>query len=134
MALPVGLESITGAQELYDWFGYWPDFHDAEIIKFRFDLSGPSCLAVHTWEMTNQLDSKGHYDQIKHVVVEFTLERVSALSLDQPLDQSILFELGIDKTETGFRMSFSATYGLSGTIDTKALSLCITPGKPFQNV
>ena len=134
MALPAGLESIDGAQELYTWFGYWPDFHDSEVIKFRFDLSAPSSLVLHTWEMTNQVDSKGYYEQVKHVVVEFTLGGVSALSLEQPLDHSILLDLGIDKTETGFRMSFSAAYGLSGTIDSKALSLCITPGKPFQNV
>ena len=46
MVLPAGLELITGAQELHDWFGYWPNFHDAVIVKFRFDLSEPSSLVV----------------------------------------------------------------------------------------
>src|SRR3977135_2195987 len=32
MALPDGLRAVTGAQQLHDWFGYWPTFHDAEVI------------------------------------------------------------------------------------------------------
>jgi len=134
VVLPAGLELVTGAQELHDWFGYWPDFHDAVIIKFRFDLSEPSSLVVHTWEMTKQVDSNGYYEQIKHVLVDFTLEGVSALDLEDPLDYSILFDLSIDKTETGLRLIFDATYGLSGTIEARWLSLHITPGKPTQDV
>lgn len=132
MALPAGFELITGAQELYDWFGYWPDFHDAEIIKFRFDLGTPSTLVMHTWEMTKKVDAKGYYELTKHVVVDFTLEGVLALNLEDPLDHSILLDFGIDKIERGFRLSFSAAYGLSGTIEVRRLSLCIRPGKPFS--
>jgi Immunity protein 50 len=130
VALPAGLESIAGAQELYDWFGYWPHFHDAEIVKFRLDLSAPCSLLVHTWEMTKRADAQGYYELTKHVVVDFTLEGVSALDLQDPLDHSILFDLGVEKTETGFRLSMSASYGLSGTIRTQNLSLIIKPGKP----
>jgi len=54
MALPAGIESIAGAQELYDWFGYWPGFHDAEVLKLRLSVGEPSCMVVHTWEMTDK--------------------------------------------------------------------------------
>ena len=84
--------------------------------------------------MTKQVDSNGYYEQIKHALVDFTLEGVSALNLEDPLDHSILFDLGIDKTESGFRLSFDASYGLSGTIEARGLSLHITPGKPSQDV
>jgi hypothetical protein len=40
--LPAGLDSIAGAQELYDWFGYWPGFHDAEVLKLRLSVGEPS--------------------------------------------------------------------------------------------
>lgn len=134
MALPSGLETVTGARELCDWFGYWPDFHDAEVIQFRFDLSGPCSLVAHTWEMTNQVDAKGYYELIKHVVVEFTMEEVSSLNLHDPWNHSVLLDLGLNKTETGFRLSFSAAYGLTGTIDAKELSLRIVRGKPSPDV
>jgi len=49
VSLPTGLESIARAQELYDWFGYWPDFHDAEVVKFSLDPAAPSSLISFTF-------------------------------------------------------------------------------------
>jgi hypothetical protein len=128
--LPTGLQSIAGAQELYDWLGYWPDFHDAEIIVFRFDLNLPASLIIHTWQMSDQVDAKGYYEHTKDVVVEFTMQGVSLINVQDPLNHSILFELSIDKIEKGFRLSFDGSYGISGTIETQELSLQIRPGKP----
>jgi hypothetical protein len=130
MALPAAVEAVTGAHELFDWFGYWPDFHDAEVICFRLEAGAPSSIVIHTWEMTNQVDAKGFYQLRKHVVVEFVIEGISTISLQDPWDHSILLDLGVDKTEAGFRLSFSSAYGLSGTIEAQTLSLRIKPGKP----
>jgi hypothetical protein len=130
--LPAAVEAVTGAQELFDWFGYWPDFHDAEIIRLRLEAGAPSSVVVHTWEMTNEVDAKGFYELRKHVVVEFAIEAISTINLQDPWDHSILLDLGVDKTETGFRLSFSAAYGLSGTIEAQRLSLLITAGRPSQ--
>jgi hypothetical protein len=133
MPLPAAVETITGAHELFDWFGYWPDFHDAEIIDFRLEAGAPSSIVIHTWEMTNQVDAKGFYELRKHVVVELILEAISTINLQDPWDHSILLELSVDKTEAGFQLSFSAAYGLSGTIEAQRLSLRITPWKPSQD-
>lgn len=133
MPLPAAIEAVTGAQELFDWFGYWPDFHDAEIVSFRLEAGAPSSIVVHTWEMTNQVDAKGFYELRKHVVVEFVIEGISTIDLQDPWDHSILLDLGVDKSETGFRLSFSAAYGLSGTIDTQRLSLRVIPRKPSRD-
>jgi Immunity protein 50 len=134
VSLPAGLESITGAQDLYDWFSYWPDFHDAEVLKFRLDPAAPSSLVVHTWEMTNRVNTQGYYELTKHAVVEFVLQGISKVDLVDLLEHSILLDLSVDKTETGFRLSFSAAYGLSGTIEAQGLSLRVTPGKPSHDV
>jgi hypothetical protein len=133
MPLPAAVEAVTGARELFDWFGYWPDFHDAEIMRLRLEAGAPSSIVIHTWEMTNQVDSKGFYELRKHVVVEFVIEAISTINLQDPWDHSILLDLGVDKTEAGFRLSFSAAYGLFGTIEARGLSLRITPWKPFQD-
>jgi len=132
VSLPAELESIVGAQELYHWFGYWPDFHDAEVVRFHLSLGAPSKLKVHTWEMTNKVDAAGFYKLIKHVTVEFTLDGVTTMNLQDPWEHSILFDLGINKTDSGFRLDLSSSYGLSGTIEAKELSLQITP-EPANN-
>jgi hypothetical protein len=130
MPLPTGIESIAGAQELYDWFGYWPGFHDAEVLKFRLNIGEPSYLVVHTWEMTNNVNPQGFYELTKHVVVDFVLEGISHLELGDLWEHSILLDLGTERTERGFRLDFSAAYGLYGTIEAERLSLRLTPGKP----
>ena len=81
MSIPTGLESIAGAQELHDWLGYWPDFHDAEVVIFRLDTAGSSLLALHTWQMTNKIDEQGYYELTKHVVVKFGLESIKSVSV-----------------------------------------------------
>jgi len=81
VTLPHELSAIAGAQELDDWFGCWPAFHDAEIIGQHLNRTGFSSLTVHTWQMTKELDEEGYCVQTKHVVVEFILSGVSGWSV-----------------------------------------------------
>jgi hypothetical protein len=134
MTLPADVAVIAGAQELYDWFGYWPDFHDAEVLNFHLELGAPSRLVIHPWEMTNRVNAAGSYELIKHVVVEFVLSDVTTLNLQDPWEHSLLFGLEINRSESGFRLDLSATYGLSGTLDAKDVSLHVTPGKPGNTI
>jgi hypothetical protein len=77
VTLPHERSAIAGAQELCDWFGYWPAFHDAEIIGPHLNRTGFSSLTVHAWQMTKELDEEGYCVQTKHVVVEFIPSGVS---------------------------------------------------------
>jgi hypothetical protein len=130
VALPAAVESIAGAQELFDWFGYWPEFHDANVIKFHLELGAPASLLVHSWEMTNTVASAGFYELRKHVVVEFLLNDLSNVNPQDLWEGSILFSLEITKSDAGFRLDLSSAYGLCGTIEARQLSLRITPGQP----
>jgi len=130
MVLPLEIREIPGASELYDWFGYWPDFHDAEIISLHLNREGRSSLRVHTWETTKEIDEKGYFAQSKHVLVEFILESIADLSLNDFSCQNVISGLYIEKTSLGFRLTLGACYGLAGSIDAERISICITPGKP----
>jgi Immunity protein 50 len=130
MSVPTEVEHIPGVAELHDWFGYWPGFHDAEIISLYLNRKGISSLRVHTWEMTKQVDEKGYYVLPKHIVVEFLLENVSALNLAGFSHQNVIFGLDIEKTGSGFRLTLDECYGVAGSIEAERLSLRITPGKP----
>jgi len=130
MAVPIDLQEISGAAELHDWFGYWPTFHDAEIVSLHLNRKGSSSLRVHTWDMTKEVDEKGYYVLAKHVVVEFVFETVSGLNLNGFNHQNVIFELGIKKTDSGFRITLDECYGLTGSIDAERMSIWITPGKP----
>jgi immunity protein 50 of polymorphic toxin system len=130
MPIPVEIMAIRGATELHDWFGYWPTFHDSEIISLHLNRKGSSSLHVHTWEMTKEIDEKGYYVMAKHIVVEFVFETISGLSLNSFNRQNVIFGLGLEKTDSGFRLTLDECYGLAGSIEAEKLSIRLTPGKP----
>ena len=132
MSLPPAVEDISGAEELFDWFGYWPDFHDAEVLKFHIELGAESSLLLHAWEMTNTITPEGFYELRKHVVVEFVLGEVTNLNLQDLWEHSILLSLVISKTAAGFLLELSSAYGLCGIIAAQNISLRLKPGKPSK--
>ena len=79
--------------------------------------------------MTNKVDAKGFFETVKHIVVQFNLEGIASIDVNSdPWDRSDLLNLSIEKTENGFRLSFDAAYGLSGSIEVHGLSIRMTPG------
>ncbi len=80
---------IDGSKLIFDWFGYWPSFHDAEIISINLqrvssdDLQSSSLFAlVHAFEMTSEVIETGHYKLIKHCVIEFEFVSVTYIPND----------------------------------------------------
>src|SRR5262249_21269440 len=65
---------IPGATHVIAWFGYWPTFHDAEVLSITLDRLLGCRVAIHVFEMTPEVDSRGHYASAKHAVVTFCLE------------------------------------------------------------
>jgi len=130
MSVPVNIGEIEGAAELEEWFGYWPSFHDAEIVSLHLNRKGSSSLCVHTWEMTKEINDKGHYVLAKHIVVEFVFEAVYELALNGFNQQNVIFGLTIEKTDLGFRVTLEDCYGLAGSIEAGKISIRLAPGKP----
>lgn len=130
MDMPAQLEAIEGAKDLSDWFGYWPSFHDAEVISLHLNRGAASSLVLHTWEMTKEVDKQGYYVLAKHVLVEFVMGQVVDLSLSGFNHQNVVFGLGVAPVEGGYRLTLEDCYGISGTIDARHISIRLTPGKP----
>jgi hypothetical protein len=132
MEFPPELAAVEGAKDLCDWFGYWPSFHDAEVIRLHLNRSDASSLALHTWEMTKEVDEKGFYVLTKHVIVEFVMNEVVALSLSGFNHQNVVFGLAIERVDSGYRLNLGDCYGIAGTIDATDISIRLTPGKPKE--
>jgi hypothetical protein len=132
MEFPPELGAVEGAKRLHDWFGYWPNFHDAEVMRLHLNRRDASTLALHTWEMTEEVDEKGFYVLRKHVVVEFVMKEVVGLGLNGFSHQNVVFGLAIDRVENGYRVTLEDCYGISGTIDATEISIRLTPGKPQE--
>jgi hypothetical protein len=134
MPLPDELKTIPGAQDLWDWFGYWPAFHDAKILSLQLNHCGPSSLRIHTWTMTKRIDEKGYYVTDRHVVVDFILENISKLELTDFSVGSIIFGLTLDRADAGFLLGLDPCCGLAGEIEVKTISIRLTPGHPSVSI
>jgi hypothetical protein len=130
MALPAELVGIQGAQALYDWFGYWPDFHDGEILSLHVNRSGSSSILVHTWGYTGQTDERGYHITEKHVVVEFVLAGILGLNLEGFSHQNVVAGADIQKTDGGFLLTLYPCYGLSGAVEAAQIAIRLSPGEP----
>jgi hypothetical protein len=133
VALPDDLKEIAGAQELHDWFGYWPDFHDAGIISLHLNRTDPSILTIHTWETTDEVDDAGYYVQVRDVVVQFILDISgddNSLELYGFSQQNVIMSLAIGKIDSRYKLVLAQCFGLAGTIKADNISIRLTPGEP----
>ena len=121
------LKAIPGAFDLFDWFGHWPGFHDAEIVSLVLDRSGVSTLKVNTWQMTKQVDGRGCFILEKPVTVSFAMEEILDLELNGFSCQNVIFGLELNPIETGYRIELSPCYGLAGWINAKGVFIRIEP-------
>jgi hypothetical protein len=130
MPLATELAGITGAQALYDWFGYWPVFHDAEVVCLHLNRGAASVLKVHVWGYEDSVDPAGYYVSQKHVVVRFLLHEITELDLEDFSCQNVLYGLALSKQDGGYKLELDSTYGVGGTISAQNVEIELTPGEP----
>ena len=118
---------IEGAEQLVEWFGRWPSFHDAEVLELSLHRQGKSWLRVHTWRMTREVDPTGHFVLDRHAVVTFWFEDVLDLELADFSVQNVIFGLTCEPLEKGFRVSLSPCFGIAGHIDAEHLAVSLEP-------
>jgi hypothetical protein len=138
-------QSIPGGQDLLDWFGGPPSFHDAEILSLLLDRSGPSMLKLHGWIMTDRVDDKGYFVLDRYAVVTFLLEEIADLRLEGFTAQNVIRGLrlrrvplpstardlaSLHRVGEVIELKLEDCYGLSGSIWTRSVSVRVEPGRP----
>lgn len=121
--------NIENAGSLELVFGGWPSFHDAEVLRVVLDRSGedgPTLeAAIHVFEMTSEIDSRGYYVLRHHteVVLRFTgvvLSRLQWFNHQNVLSSLEISELDPrDREGRAFRVEMPSSYGLEAEFDCK---------------
>jgi hypothetical protein len=123
------LASIPGSQSVFDWFGFWPSFHDAEVTSIELHRQGISRIRVHCFSTTGRTNSRGHYVTEKHAIVTLLLEDITNMELSDFNNQNVLFSLRVQQKES-FEVFLEGIYGVTGRIAAERLSLELKPGMP----
>jgi hypothetical protein len=100
---------IEGSQKLTGIFGYWPSFHDAEIIELHLRHDDNSeqnyppfpvlTTKIHLWELTNEIDAQGYYVLRHHTLVTLRFHDVLDLKINGFTSQNVIFGLSIAPEE-----------------------------------
>ncbi len=76
-------EKIIDHETVIDHFGYWPTFHDSEVLSICFqrdhimDAPGPSLVVkLYAFEMTSEVTEDNFYKIIKHCVITIEFDGV----------------------------------------------------------
>ena len=128
---------IPGAETVVAWFGYWPTFHDAEVLSIVLDRSGPSTVAVHVFESTSEVEADGYYRLIKHAVATFSIgefypdhEGVTDTRIDFLNHQNVLQSAWIEKTPQGHLLRLAGIFGVDAFLSCRDLKVMIEAANP----
>ena len=101
---------IEGSKKLTDIFGYWPSFHDAEVIEFalwRGDVepeAGRNVFPVlkaylHVWELTEDVNSSGFLVLRHHTLTTLRFHDVNEFRMEGFNHQNAILGLSIARQD-----------------------------------
>ncbi len=118
--------TISGSDAVVNWFGYWPEFHDSEIIELR--LGAESVLRLHAFEMTDQTDAAGYYKLRKHCILSFWFADEVEFSLASDSGAAgIVLGLEFQKTGDRLKMEIQSACGIDGWVMAKTWRVELEP-------
>jgi hypothetical protein len=149
-----GIESqIVGSEKLVGIFGYWPTFHDAEILGFHLDRGDVRpddgvfkfpilTLRVHIFDMTREVDSRGYFVLRHHTLTTLKFSDVHELKAEGFNHQNAIMELVIlEKTRTEgpspyFAVTVEPAFGMGVVFECLGVEIvdavpCSADGKPI---
>jgi phosphoribosylglycinamide formyltransferase-1 len=113
---------IPGANDVINWFGYWPTFHDAEVLSIAFDRSSGCRVVLRAL--------KGRSDAT--AIVIFALEGfptdkegIVNTRLAYFNAQNVLSQAWIEESPEGYVLVLHGIYGVTGRICCNRLSITI---------
>jgi hypothetical protein len=126
-------DEVPGSSELIRWFGYWPSFHDAEVLELQLHRTGHSTIRIHTFEATSNVNGQGFFICTKHVIVDFLLEGLKNLHLDYFNGQNVISGLDLKQTTDGYELTLEGCHGVEGTLTADRIRVEIEPGLPTDS-
>jgi hypothetical protein len=133
------MEAIQNRELLERIFSKWPSFHDAEIhsVLLTRDCELPPQIdvAIHLWQMTNEIDSKGYYVLKHHTLTTLRFSQASEIHLEAFNQQNVLWELEIsenkdEKGESLFSVSMPTSFGCEASFKCKQIK--VLSAAPFS--
>lgn len=139
---------IAGSEKLTDIFGYWPSFHDAEVLDLHFTREKGLydfpilTLRIHVWELTKNVDSKGYLILLHHTLTTLEFRDVSDFQMQGFNHQNAMMELALANQERNegpspyFSVELVPAFGMDASFNCLGIEVidavsCAEDGKPI---
>ncbi|TGE23453.1 Imm50 family immunity protein [Hymenobacter metallicola] len=128
------ISRIINHEVVREHFGYWPDFHDAEVTKVTFEANPgywPSAtFTIAAFETTAKVDAKGYYQLTKQCDIELQFSGIRKMEFEDFSHQNVIFDLEFEQQGSNIECRFDSSTGLEATIlAEEVLVLGLTPTK-----
>ena len=119
---------------IHQHFGYWPTFHDAEVVKVTFETHTTGrysvMFVIEAFETLAEVDVQGFYKQAKQCLIEIQFSGVEEIDFKYFNFQNVLFEFRFEEQGSLIKGVFSSSTGMEATIVAEeALVLSLSPIK-----
>lgn len=103
---------VSGSEKITSIFGYWPTFHDAEVIElklWRGDVNPDNnkyvfpvlTTRIHVFEMTSEVNSEGCYMIRHHTLATLRFHDIEELKIEDFNHQNAIYGLSLKAEERG---------------------------------
>lgn len=145
-------KQIAGAEKLLAVFGYWPSFHDAEVLWLRLDRRGlddgcygPTLEAlVYVFESTSEVSPEGYFVLRHHSLIHLRFLDVVEIQLDGFNHQNAIMGLSFtdlrdrQMERVRWEVHFDVAFGLNASFQCYAIKVvsvvpCSKSGEPIYS-
>ncbi|GAB2454081.1 hypothetical protein GCM10011375_01410 [Hymenobacter qilianensis] len=128
------INRVINSEIIHQYFGYWPNFHDAEVIKVTFEthITGRYSVTfvIEAFEMLAEVDAQGFYKQAKQCLIEIQFSGVEEIDFKYFNFQNVLFEFWFEEQGSLIKGIFNSSTGMEATVVAEeALVLSLAPIK-----
>ena len=120
-------KEIENANIIIDHFGYWPTFHDSEVISIKLERTldkehSSVQLRLYSFEMTSELIN-GYYKLIKHCFIDFEFLELNKVELDGFNHQNAVLALEFGREEKNKFCNIINAYGVDGYVEANQIRI-----------
>jgi hypothetical protein len=118
---------IEDAKLVIDHFGYWPTFHDSEIISITFERTldkgtSSATLRVYSFEVTDKVVGR-HYQLLKHCFIDIEITDLIKAEIDGFNHQNAVLALEFGREESNIFCNMVSAYGVDGYLEGKKIKI-----------
>jgi hypothetical protein len=116
------VNEIAGWDCLVAWFGFSPNFHDAEIHEIDLRRSPDlSRMRIHAWRLLGETGPDGFLKTDRHAFVTFVFGAITRMNLDGWNHQNVILQLNVVRDGDDYLMTIDTSHGLEGEIVAREL-------------